>query len=178
MPRDRIPHSTLAFSRDRHCTHGEPHGYPQDHCFWFDYCCQCSNKGSDQGEYCSRSESTEAQACKVHRTKRLIRLSGSQGANPWASITHSGDGYRTQQEIPVANVEVYVVIGGTITDDYNGCSESWIVSVHKTREAAIAVCQANEIAQLQKQLDAVRELPGHSPKLHHHWYVSNHALES
>ena len=83
-----------------------------------------------------------------------------------------------QQEIPVANVDVYVVIGGRIADDYNGCSESWIVSVHKTREAAIAVCQDNEIAQLQKQLEAVRELPGHSPKLHHHWYVSNHELES
>jgi len=83
-----------------------------------------------------------------------------------------------QQEIPVANVEVYVVICGTIPDYYDDRSESSIVSVHTTREAAIAVRQANEIAQLQEQLDAVREKPGHSPKLHHHWYVSNHALES
>ena len=29
----------------------------------------------------------------------MIRLSGSQGANPWASITHSGDGYRTTTQL-------------------------------------------------------------------------------
>ena len=32
----------------------------------------------------------------------MIRLSGSQGANPWASIASSGDRHRTQQEFPVA----------------------------------------------------------------------------
>ena len=83
-----------------------------------------------------------------------------------------------QQEVPVANVEVYVVIGGTIPDDYTGCSETWIVSVHATREAATAVCQAKKIAQLQEQLDTVREKPCYSPELLHHWYVRNHALES
>ena len=83
-----------------------------------------------------------------------------------------------QQEIPVANVEVYVVIGGTMPDEYTGCSETWIVSVHATREAATAVCQAMKIAQLQEQLDAVREKPSYSPGLRHHWSVQKHALES
>jgi len=83
-----------------------------------------------------------------------------------------------QQEIPVANVEVYVVIGATIPDEYTGCSESWIVSVHRTREAATAVCQAKKIAQLEEQLDAIREKPGYSPELRNYWYVGNHVLES
>ena len=108
----------------------------------------------------------------------MIRLSGSQGANPWASITHSGDGYRTQQEIPVANVEVYVVIGNTTPDEYTSCSETWIVSVHATREAATAVCQAKKIAQLQEQLDSVREKPGYSPELRHDWSVQHYVVES
>jgi hypothetical protein len=83
-----------------------------------------------------------------------------------------------QQEIPVANVEVYVVIGGTGTDDYNGCSETWIVSVHATREAATAVCQAKKIAQLQEQLDAVREKPSYLPELRQYWHVQQYVLES
>ena len=34
----------------------------------------------------------------------MIRQSESRGANPLALLTHSGDGYRTQQEIPVATL--------------------------------------------------------------------------
>jgi hypothetical protein len=83
-----------------------------------------------------------------------------------------------QQEIPVANVEVYVVTGSTVRDDYGGYAETWIVSVHATREAAIAVCQAKKVAQLQEQLDAVREKPGYSPELRHNWHVQKYVLES
>ena len=78
----------------------------------------------------------------------------------------------------MANVEVYVVMGGETPDQYTGDSETWIVSLHTTREAATAVCQAKKIAQLQEQLDAVREKPSYSPELRHHWYVRNHVLES
>ena len=78
----------------------------------------------------------------------------------------------------MANVEVYVVTGSTVPDDYSGCAETWIVSVHATREAAIAVCQAKKVAQLQEQLDAVREKPCYSPELRHDWHVQKHVLES
>ena len=75
------------------------------------------------------------------------------------------------------NIKVYIVLGTTEADSYERFGETWIVSVHKTREAAYAVCQSKEIAQLQEQLDAVQKQPSYLPELRHHWCVREHVLE-
>ena len=81
-----------------------------------------------------------------------------------------------QQEFPVDNAKVYVVMRG-LANDY-GNIETWVNSVHTTREAADTVCQAKRLEQLEDQLESIRAQPSYVPELRYEWYVNGHVLES
>ena len=82
-----------------------------------------------------------------------------------------------QQEFPVDNAKVYVVMRGSLNDAYDS-QLACITSVHTTQEGAVAVCQAKTLEQLEEQLDAIRAQPSYVPELRYEWYVRTYVLES
>tara|TARA_Y100000004_G_scaffold171016_1_gene206592 strand:+ start:274 stop:579 length:306 start_codon:yes stop_codon:yes gene_type:complete len=78
-----------------------------------------------------------------------------------------------QQEIPVAESKVYVVLTHShpdlLDDDFHG--ETIIDSVHRTKDGAISRAQALEIRQLERELQCIREDPKYSPRLYSRYAV-------
>ena len=85
----------------------------------------------------------------------------------------------TQQEIPVVESKVYVVLihshPDLLDDSFHG--QTCVDSVHRTKDVAISRAQVLEIQQLERELKCIREDPKHGPRLYSRYVVRPFDLE-
>ena len=66
----------------------------------------------------------------------MIRTSGTRGAIPLALLTPSGDGYRTQQEIPVTKVYIVMLFQPYLLESGETWEKIVVSGVFMSRNAA------------------------------------------